>query len=376
MVLRSFLAVSLLCVAARADFSFEQTSKMTGGAMMGMMRVAGAFSKAAREPMRSTIMVKGDKMATVAGDRVTIIDLGAETFTDVDLNKKTYATITFAEMGRAMQKMAEKMGQQKGAEGANLQFKAEVKPTGAAKTIQGLNTKQTIVKLALEGTDQKTGNTGAMEFTMDMWLAPDMPGYEEVRSFYTRMAQKVAWNPMGGGAMAAMMSQHAKGMSELVKEMSKLEGIPVVQITRIGGTGTGMPSEAEIAAAQQGAAQQQQEQPAPSVGDAAGQAAGQAAAGAALGRAGRLGGLAGGLGGFGGFGRKKKQQQQEEQVQQAPPPQQQQASAAPAGGSASGALMEMTTELSGFSSAPVDGSKLSVPAGFKQVEHDMAKALK
>jgi hypothetical protein len=38
--------------------------------------------------------------------------------------------------------------------------------------------------------------------------------------------------------------------------------------------------------------------------------------------------------------------------------------------------MEMTTELTSFSSAPVDGSKLQVPAGFKQVEHDMAKALK
>ena len=86
---------------------------------------------------------------------------------------------------------------------------------------------------------------------MDMWLAPNMPGYEEVRSFYARMAQKVAWNPAGGGMMGAMMSQHAKGMNELVKEMSKIEGIPVVQITRIGGTGTGMPSEADMAAAQQ-----------------------------------------------------------------------------------------------------------------------------
>src|SRR5687768_10508812 len=120
MVLRSFVAASLLCVAARADFSYEQTSKMTGGAMMGMMRVAGAFSKAAREPMRSTVMVKGDKMAMVSADRINIIDLGAETFTDVDMAKKTYATITFAEMGRAMQKMAEKMGQQqKGPDSAN-----------------------------------------------------------------------------------------------------------------------------------------------------------------------------------------------------------------------------------------------------------------
>jgi hypothetical protein len=38
--------------------------------------------------------------------------------------------------------------------------------------------------------------------------------------------------------------------------------------------------------------------------------------------------------------------------------------------------MELTTELTGFSSAPVDMAKLSVPAGFKQVDHDMSKALK
>jgi hypothetical protein len=369
MVLRSCIAASLLCVAARADFSYEQTSKMTGGAMMGMMKVAGAFSKAAREPMRSTVMVKGNKMAMVSGERINIIDLDAETFTDVDLAKKTYATITFADMGRAMQKMAEKMSQQKGADNANVQFKASVKPTENAKVIQGLNTKQTIVTLAMEGTDQKSGQTGAMEFTMDMWLAPNMPGYEEVRSFYSRMAQKVAWNPAGGGMMGAMMSQHAKGMSELVKEMSKIEGIPVVQITRIGGTGSGMPSEADMAAAQQ-AQQQQQQQPAPTVGEAAG----QAATGAALSKAGRLGGLAGGLGGFGGFGRKKKPEEQQQAQQQAPPPQPQ---AAPAAGTgAPGSLMEMTTELSGFSSSAVDSSKMSVPAGFKQVEHDMAKALK
>jgi hypothetical protein len=38
--------------------------------------------------------------------------------------------------------------------------------------------------------------------------------------------------------------------------------------------------------------------------------------------------------------------------------------------------MEMTTELSGFSSAPVDPSKFEVPAGFKQVESEMMKAMR
>jgi len=41
-----------------------------------------------------------------------------------------------------------------------------------------------------------------------------------------------------------------------------------------------------------------------------------------------------------------------------------------AGGSSSGSLLEMTIEMSGFSSSPVDPSLFEVPAGFKQVEPD------
>jgi hypothetical protein len=66
---------------------------------------------------------------------------------------------------------------------------------------------------------------------------------------------------------------------------------------------------------------------------------------------------------LGGFGRKKKSPDQE----------QQQSGDAQGQGQpvdASGSLMEMTMEVSGFSSAPVDGSKFEIPAGFKQVEPD------
>ena len=236
MMLRYVAAASLCCSMVWADFSYEQTSKITGGAMAGMMRVAGAFSKAAREPQKVTIMVRGDRMATVMTNRISLIDLNAETFTDVDLEKKTYATITFAQMSEAMRRMAEKMGQAKKENEVNMQFKAHVKNTGATRVIQGMNTKETIVTITMEAQDTQSSNKGAMNFTMDMWMAPDVPGYGEVRSFYQRMAQKLAWTP-GGGMMGAMMAQYGKGMAELTKEMSKLEGIPVFQIPRTGGTG-------------------------------------------------------------------------------------------------------------------------------------------
>jgi hypothetical protein len=380
---KRLMAAAVLVLAggsARADFSYEQTSKITGGMMAGMMKVAGAFSKQAREPMQTTISVKGDRLATTSTRNINIIDLAAETMTDIDLEKKTYSVITFADFAKAMQKMSEKLGE-KG--DANVSFKADVKQTGATRAINGFQTKETVLTLAIEGQDQKSGQTGAMTVVTDMWLAPKLPGYDEVQNFYARMGQKLAFTPgMGGlGGMMGRQPGMAKGMSEMYKEASKIDGVPVLQIVRMGGTAQGM-SEKDMAEAQQAMAEaeraqaQQQQTPPPTAGDVAG----QAATGAALGRMGKVGGLAGGLGGFGGFGRKKKAEQQQ-QTQQAPAPQVEPAAAAqPAPGAAGptppGTLMELTTELTAFSSAAVDPAKFAVPAGFKQVEHDMQKALK
>lgn len=339
----------LMCVAAIAplllhgDFSFDQTSKVTGGAMAGMMKLAGAFSKQAREPIASTVLVKGNRMANVSRDHVNIIDLDAGTITDLDMKNKTYSSITFEQMKQAMQRMAARSGKPQDG-GAQLNFTAAVKETGQTRTINGVNTQQKVLTLSASGTDQKTGNSGSMDMQMEMWLAPDVPGYGEVRDFYQRMAQKVDWTP-AANMLGAMMAQNSQGLSELMKEMSKLEGVPMLQVTRIGATATGVP-ESETAS----------QPPPPDVKEAA--------ADSVLSRAGRLGGLAGG---FGGFGRKKKQKEEPAPEPQAAPAAPQQTQTATA------SLFEITTELGNFSSAPVDASRLSVPAGFRQVEHPMEK---
>ena len=197
--------------------------------------------------------------------------------TDVDLEKKTYAVITFADFGRAMQKMSEKMGQKN--QDAQVQFKADVKQTGATKSINGFQTKETVLTLTIEGQDQKSGNKGGMNIVTDMWLAPNLPGYEEVKQFHARMAQKLAFTP-GMGGLGGMMGQQAgmaKGMSELYKEASKIDGVPVLQVIRMGGTMEGM-SEADMARMQQEQASQPPPPPPPTAGDVAGSAATGAAA--------------------------------------------------------------------------------------------------
>jgi hypothetical protein len=355
-------AGSLSLLPLRADFTYEQTSRITGGSIVRMMKLVPGGGKAL-EPQKSTVIVKGNRMAHVSDTRISLIDLDKELMTEIDLEKKTYAVITFEEFRKALLAMQQKMSQQtKQGDAPNIDFKIDVKDTGAAKNIIGLDTKQMILTLAMEATDAKSGQKSQMQIVNDMWLAKGIAGYGEVKEFYKRYAEKLAFdlNMIRMGRMAMAQPGMADGMAKMAKEASKLEGVPVVQVTRMlgmGGPGGDMP-EMPTSADMGAAAKQSAEQ------DAAGSAARSVG--------GRFGGLAGAAAGgmLGGFGRKKPKEQPKEDAQGAPPP-----PPPPAAPKGPAAFMEMTTELAAFSMG-ADTSKFAVPAGFKEVEHDMKKAIR
>ena len=306
--------------------------------MAGMMKT---FSKQAREPMKTSIAVKGDRMANISPVSGQIIDLEKETITQIDFQKKTYSVLTFAQFSEAFNQM-NKMRGEKGDDSMDVSVKSSVKETGQKRMVAGQEARQVILTIEMQGTDKKTGTTNTiMTMTSDMWLASHIAGYEEVRNFHRRMMDKMTWAP-NMGMMAAPGS--GKGMAEMVKAMSKLDGVPIYQVMQMGGVAGAQGGEQGAGAppAQQGQ-QAQAEQP---------------SSGGALGK------LAGGkFGGLGGFGRKKKQDDEQ-------PAAAGKTDSAPNG---PGALMEVTSELSGFSSEPADASKFEIPAGFKQVESEMLK---
>ena len=317
-----------------ADFTYQETSTITGGMMASMMRLAGVFSKQAREPIQSTVAVKGDKMMHRSANHASIIDLGSQTITTIDMQKKQYSVMTFDEMKQMLEQMSQKMKQNDKGE---MNFKVSANNTGKTKQVAGFDAKEMILTMEMEAKDKESGQKGGMTIVTDMWLAPGIPGYQEVRDFYKRMAEKINWTP--GGNMFAQNPQVSQGMAEVYKEASKVDGVPVQQMITMGGTGTVPPQDGSAPAAQP----QQQQQPAerPSVGGA----------------------LGGALGGRFGLGRKKSSSSDQ------PPPQTQEGS----GGRVAGSLLEMTTELSSFSSNAVDPSQFEVPAGFKKVDSDLKK---
>jgi hypothetical protein len=167
----------------------------------------------------------------------------------------------------------------------------------------------------------------------------------------------------GSQGMPALMAQPgaAKGMEELAKEVSKLKGVPVLQVMRMGSTANGQPlpaaSEAPLPASTGPAM--------PSAGDVGQQTATSIAAS-------KLGGLGSALGGggFGGFGHKKKAADNA-QAETAAADGAGTAATANNGGAqgsaATNVLIESSTTLSDFSTAPVDSSHFQVPAGYKLV---------
>jgi hypothetical protein len=346
-----------------ADYTYQETTQITGGSMVKMMKMAGAFSSQARkagDPVVSTVYIQGNRMAKVAQDSIEIIDLDKETITHADTLKHTYTVMTFQQIREQMAKAAAEAEKRhptepaapaaKNPDDVKTSFDVKVRNTGAEKQVSGLSAHEAIMTMTMKATDQTTQQSGNMAVTNDMWMVAEIPGYDQVREFYIHMGQKMGSTMASGGGgmdMSAMLAQNpgaTQAMTDMAKEVEKIKGVPVMQVMRMGTTMDGKP----LPAASEAPLPPDNSPAMPSGGDMAKQ--GMASA------------LSSKLGGFG-FGKKKKEEQPA-----ADPNASQNAAQAQA---AAVILMETQTTTSNFSSDPVDGSHFEVPAGYKLVEMKM-----
>ena len=385
----TLIAVFSLCALCEADFKYTETSQMTGGMMQGMMKFAGALSKNARQanaPMQTTVYVKGNRLRRdETGGKVHIIDLDGRRMIDLDTNQHTYSVITFEQMRQARElalaKAKQAQAQQpKAASPANAQTpnvtitpKFEITPTGATRTILYRPAKEVKMRaeMQMQSDDPRAqGQTASFIVTADSWIAPTVPGYDEIRNFNQRMAKEFDWVPSavfgGGGNGAGAGNVHiAPAMVELKKQSANLEGFPLLQYTSIGMGGTmppgatGNPGQQPPQGMQQQQQQDQQQKPQLSPADMVPQVAIAKAVGAAL------------------WHRRKQQQDQGAQggsgaapANNTPPP-----TAAPPGAFQPGSLMDMTTEVNSFSSESLPSELFDIPAGYTQVQTNPEQAL-
>src|SRR3984885_10093214 len=169
--LASFLLVAAT-VPARADFKYTETSQMTGGSMLSMMKFASKFARGETkkqekdmlQPTSTTHYVKGDRLRTDNEDGTSqIIDVAGRRVIFVDNNNKTYAVATFDQIKAAMEQAAQQVQQnpqtpQEKAVPQDVQLTLKptikVNPGGAGRTILDQTTNETTVEidLAMQGT--------------------------------------------------------------------------------------------------------------------------------------------------------------------------------------------------------------------------------
>jgi hypothetical protein len=380
-IIRVSLATFLLIAAtapARADFKYTETSQMTGGSLLSMMKFASRFArgdtkkqeKDLLQPTSRTHYVKGDRLRTDNEDGTSqIIDVAGRRVIFIDNNKKTYAVATFDQIKAAMEQAAQQMQQQAKQNPQTPQEKAvpqdvqltlkptiKVTPGVGGRTILDQPTTETNVEidLAMQGTatgadapppGQPNSATFTSTMNMDTYVAPSVAGYKEFAQFYRRLAEEVSWMKIPSMPGMQIDPRAAEGMSELQKNSDALKGFPMLSYVSMTLSATADGQTATTGSQNNNAANSKPSNPPPSQTDTSPSSLETTA-------------VMKGLGGL--FGKKKKDND-----------------SAPAAGSLPpnphpnpDALMEMTTAVTAYSTTSLDGNLFDIPAGYAQVQED------
>ena len=390
--IRVLCAILLLLVStapARADFKYTETSQVTGGALIGMVKFASVFARGdakkqeqqALQPTTTTHYLKGNRLRTDRPDGTAqIIDLDGRRVIAIDLNKKTYAVATFDEIKAAFEQAQQRMQQQiqQNPQQKQQMQDAQVKitptfhvtPGSGSRVILREPTNETKVQmdLAMQATatgpnapppGQPNSATVTYSMNMDTFVAPGVTGYQEFAQFYRRMAQEVNWMKLQ--AMNVQIDPRvAQGMSELQQNSDALKGFPLLSYISMTMAATAN-GQSQLAGSQNGVQNQQPSNPPPSNSSSSSDNTIPDSPSAAM------------IKGLGGLFGKKKQDNSSAPSNQGAAGSSQPSAPPPNPNSNPNALIEITTQVTSFSDSSLDGSLFDIPANYMQVQEDASQ---
>lgn len=257
---RVTVAVVVCCLFAltsslSADVRSDQRVKFQLGGALGKM--VNMFSKSAREGVTTMVAVKGNRKATMNGDSTgQIIDLAEEKIYDLDLKKKTYKVTTFAEIRKQMEEAKRQAEQaakeerpaepgqpskpaEKDPNAKEYEVDFDIKNTNETRTINGFDTKKSVVTITVREKGKTLNDAGGMVMTTDTWLAASAPSTKDLAEFDMKYAQKI-YGPMVVGASAqdmamamAMYPQMKPALDKMAAEGAKLQGTAILTDMRV-----------------------------------------------------------------------------------------------------------------------------------------------
>jgi hypothetical protein len=244
-------ALTLSSYTVRADVRADEKSRVEFAGMLGrMFNMFGG--KAAKEGVTSTVALKGDRKATLNDTTGQIVDLNEEKVYDLDMKKKSYKVTTFAELRRRMEEARKKAEEDARKEAGRekdkpatrdpnepeVEIDFNLKDTGQKKPINGFDTHQVIMTIAVREKGKTLEQSGGLVLTSDMWLAPKIAAMKEVADFDIRYAKKLYGSMAGMSAeqMAAAMAMYPMmkdAIARMNTEGAKMDGTAIQTITTV-----------------------------------------------------------------------------------------------------------------------------------------------
>jgi hypothetical protein len=253
------VGVSILTTSTlSADVRSDQRLKFQFAGALGKM--VNLFSKSAREGVTTMVAVRGDRKALMSGDtNGQIVDLAEEKVYDLDLKRKTYTVTTFAELRRQMEEAKRKAEQnaremrqaepskpaEKDPDAPEFEVDLETKNTGETRTINGFETKKSVITVTVREKGKTLNESGGLVMTTDAWLAASAPSTKDLSDFDRKYAEKIR-GPMVVGAspqdMAMALSMYPglkPALDRMAAEGTKLQGTAILTDMRVEGVPPG-----------------------------------------------------------------------------------------------------------------------------------------
>lgn len=243
-VLSCLVAAAIFAPVVHADVKTKEKTQIKIEGLLG--RIAGG---AAKDGLINSVAVKGNRMATFNDQMGQIVDLSEEKIYQVDVKKKEYKVMTFAEMREMMKKaqadmekaMKDMPPEARGADmqqaAANVEVTFDVKPGAENKTIAGHQARHMIVTVTAKEKGKTLEEGGGMVLTNEVWLGPRIAALNEVTQFHMKYAAAVFGDSTAGmGQQLASLSAMFPGLQEMMKtmgeQMRKLDGTPLMTVQK------------------------------------------------------------------------------------------------------------------------------------------------
>jgi len=231
-------------VNAQVTYQEEMTSNGLSG-MMAFKSTSTTYLTETAKNQTSEMEFTGSFMKHVASKSksASIVRLDKEVFWDLNIGKKEYTEMTFAEFKKMIKEgmSTEPMPPAQGQEGEKTNEdeyeweKPVVKVTKGEKTqnVNGFKCQNYSIQVTTVGKHKKTGIKDTILVVNDLWNSVVMASaIEKMKDFHQNLAKTLGFDQPSKG-MGAIFSAYKDYLEKIAAEASKLEGYPVKSTMRM-----------------------------------------------------------------------------------------------------------------------------------------------